>query len=250
MDKNYCVYMHINNFNNKRYIGQTSQNPLKRWDRGRSYVTSPKFYNAIQKYGWDNFSHIIVKEGLTLEEANLLETSLIEQYHSKDDKFGYNIKDGGKNGQHSEETKRKIGQANHIALQGKTHSQEWKDTISELFTGEGNPFFGHHHTEESKEKISKNRKGKCAGIKHPMYGKKHTKEELEKMSAHRQGKGGKKVICLNSGEVFNTMMDAARWCGLKTSASIGQVCNHTGKQKTAGKHPITGEKLAWEFYNE
>lgn len=37
MDKNYCVYMHINNFNNKRYIGQTSQNPLKRWDRGRGY---------------------------------------------------------------------------------------------------------------------------------------------------------------------------------------------------------------------
>ena len=33
------------------------------------------------------------------------------------------------------------------------------------------------------------------------------------------------------------MMDAARWCGLKTSSSIGQVCNKTGKQKTAGKHP-------------
>lgn len=45
------------------------------------------------------------------------------------------------------------------------------------------------------------------------------------------------------------MMDAARWCGLKNASSIGQVCNHTGKQQTAGRHPITQEKLKWEFYN-
>ena len=43
------------------------------------------------------------------------------------------------------------------------------------------------------------------------------------------------------------MMDAARWCGLKNSSSIGQICNKTGKQKTAGKHPETGERLYWEF---
>ena len=41
------------------------------------------------------------------------------------------------------------------------------------------------------------------------------------------------------------MMDAARWCGLATACSIGQVCNK--KRKTAGKHPITLEKLIWEF---
>lgn len=35
--------------------------------------------------------------------------------------------------------------------------------------------------------------------------------------------------------------------GLKNAASIGQVCNHTGKQKTAGKHPVTDEKLTWSF---
>jgi hypothetical protein len=45
------------------------------------------------------------------------------------------------------------------------------------------------------------------------------------------------------------MMDAARWCGLTNSSSIGQVCNKTGKRKTAGKHPVTKEKLLWEFVN-
>ena len=121
--------------------------------------------------------------------------------------------------------------------------------MSELFTGEGNPFYGHHHSEETKQRISENRKGKCSGENHPFYGKKHTEEELRKMSENRRGKGGKKIRCINTGEIFDTMMDAARWCGLKTSASIGQVCNKTGKQSTAGRHPQTGEKLKWEFYN-
>lgn len=54
-----------------------------------------------------------------------------------------------------------------------------------------------------------------------MYGKHHTQEALQKMSDNRKSKGGKKVICLNTGEIFNTMMDAARWCGLTNATSIG-----------------------------
>lgn len=83
-----------------------------------------------------------------------------------------------------------------------------------------------------------------------MHGKHHTEESLKKISTNRQGKGGKKILCINTGDVFDCMMDAARWCGLTNSASIGQVCNKTGKQKTAGKHPITKEKLIWKFIDE
>ena len=67
---NYTIYIHKNKINNKVYIGQTSQNPKKRWDNGRGYQSSPKFYNAILKYGWDNFEHIILYTNLTLEQAN------------------------------------------------------------------------------------------------------------------------------------------------------------------------------------
>ena len=119
-----------------------------------------------------------------------------------------------------------------------------------MFTGEGNPFYGKHHSDKTKQLISEHRKGKCAGENHPMYGKHHTEDALQKMSNNRKSKGGKKVVCLNTGEVFNTMMDAARWCGLSNSSSIGQVCNHTNKRKTAGKHPITNEKLFWEFIDK
>lgn len=245
--KTYTIYMHKNKINGKVYIGQTSQKPEKRWDNGRGYETSSKFYNAILKYGWDNFEHIILYTNLTLEEANQKEQELIKQYRACEDDFGYNITSGGHNFIHSEETKRKIGAANSTALQGNKWSKEQHKLISEMFTGKGNPFYGKHHTKETKQLISEHRKGKCAGEEHPMYGKHHTEESLQKISNNRKSKGGKQVKCLNTGEIFPTMMDAARWCGLKNSSSIGRVCGNADKQKTAGKHPITGEKLKWTF---
>ena len=248
--KTYTIYIHKNKINGKVYIGQTSQNPKKRWNNGKGYKDSHKFYNAILKYGWDNFEHIILYTNLTLEEANQKEQELIEQYKSYEDKFGYNITKGGRNFAHSEETKKKIGISNSIALKGNKWSESQKKLMSEMFTGEGNPFYGKHHSEKTKQLISEHRKGKCAGENHPMYGKHHTEDALQKMSNNRKSKGGKKVVCLNTGEVFNTMMDAARWCGLSNSSSIGQVCNHTNKRKTAGKHPITNEKLFWEFIDK
>ena len=99
--------------------------------------------------------------------------------------------------------------------------------MSKIFSGEGNPFYGKHHSDETKKKISDSLKGKYQGEKHPFYGKHHSKESLQKISNSRKSKGGKKIICLNTGEVFPTMMDAARWCGLSNSSSIGQICNHT-----------------------
>lgn len=245
---NYTVYMHRNKINGKLYIGQTCQIPEKRWDNGKGYETSTRFFNAILKYGWDNFEHIIIKQNLSQNEANELEIQLIKQYQTQDEKYGYNITSGGNNYSHSEETKKKIGQSNSIALKGKKHSSEQNIKMSQKFSGKGNPFYGKHHSEETKEKISQSRKGKTAGEKHPMYGKKHSEESLKKISEHRQGKAGKRVLCINTGEIFNCMMDAARWCGLSNSSSIGQCC--MGHCLSAGKHPITKERLKWKYLDE
>lgn len=65
----YTVYQHKNKINGKVYIGITKQAPEERWNNGKKYKSSPHFYAAIQKYGWDNFEHNILFQNLTKEET-------------------------------------------------------------------------------------------------------------------------------------------------------------------------------------
>lgn len=90
----YTVYVHTNKVNGKRYFGITRQNVNRRWQNGRGYQNT-YFWNAIQKYGWNGFSHEIVRTGLTREEACELEIRLIEENGTNKRENGYNIASGG-----------------------------------------------------------------------------------------------------------------------------------------------------------
>ena len=132
----YCVYMHINKINGKRYIGQTiKQNYINgRFGyKGNNYAKCTYFYRAIKKYGWNNFDHYIIQKNLTKEEADELEKLNILAFNTANNKFGYNLKFGGEaGGKLSEEVKQKI-----------SNSEK-----------------GRHLTEEHKKNISKAKKGK------------------------------------------------------------------------------------------
>lgn len=92
--KTYCVYIHKNKINQKVYVGITSQKPERRWGcKGHNYQMQVKFYQAIQKYGWDNFEHLILYSNLNETEAIKLESELIEKYNSIE--HGYNVSTGG-----------------------------------------------------------------------------------------------------------------------------------------------------------
>ncbi len=122
----YQVYCHSIELNGviKRYIGITHhQDPNKRWLNGRGYRDCPRFYNAIKKYGWNNFTHEIIETGLSQEDAEQMEIQLIQKYNSANRQFGYNIGLGGRlSGKHSEETRQKIKQ-NHAHLCGEDNVQ-------------------------------------------------------------------------------------------------------------------------------
>lgn len=106
----FYVYKHTSP-SNKVYIGITSQRPTRRWSNGRGYKHNEYFFRAILKYGWDNFKHEIICEGLNKEQAEQMEIELIRAYKSNDKRFGYNIQSGGNYaGKHSEETKRKFSE--------------------------------------------------------------------------------------------------------------------------------------------
>ena len=97
-DRQYCVYIHTNNFNNKKYIGITCRPPEIRWNHGRGYLTNSHFWRAIKKDGWENFSHTIVAEGLTKQAAHQLEMELIQFHNTTNSEFGYNHSCGGEGG--------------------------------------------------------------------------------------------------------------------------------------------------------
>ena len=94
--KGYTIYCHENRINGKLYIGQTRcQDLTRRWTGGHGYEGCPHFYAAIQKYGWKNFSHIILKTGLTKAEADEYEKIYINFFDTTNPDLGYNIREGG-----------------------------------------------------------------------------------------------------------------------------------------------------------
>lgn len=118
--KGYTIYCHENRINGKIYIGQTKAEDLtRRWTGGNGYKGCPHFYAAIQKYGWKNFTHSILKTGLTKEEADAYEKIYISFFGADDENRGYNIQEGG---HHSS-----------------TISEEGRKRLSEFFSGGNSP---------------------------------------------------------------------------------------------------------------
>lgn len=107
-EKKYIVYLHVNKINGKVYVGITSMEPELRWRDGKGYNSCEIMCRAINKYGWNNFDHIILCKTLK-DRAILLEKTLIAYYKRKG--ISYNISGGGEGaGVMSESTKDKLRQ--------------------------------------------------------------------------------------------------------------------------------------------
>lgn len=78
-------------------------------------------------------------------------------------------------------------------------------------------------------------------------GKKHSKETKEKIRQSSIGRGTKKIICITTGEVFNSMVEASRKYNVQT-AHLTNCCK--GRRNTTGKHPVTKTPLKWEYFKE
>lgn len=170
--------MHISP-SDKVYVGITSQKPEARWFNGRGYCYNTHFYNAILKYGWDNFQHIIVEENLSQEKACELEIDLIKKYKSNNPKYGYNHSTGGDLSAVgtviSEETRKKLSKAS----KGRKLSESAKEKVRIANSGPNNHHYGKHLSEEHRKHISDALRGK-------KY-KKWSEESRKKLSENRKG---------------------------------------------------------------
>lgn len=227
MNNEYTVYKHTTP-NNKVYIG-ISKNVIKRWCNGQGYKRNYHFYKAIVKYGWDNIKHEILYTGLTRYEACKKEMELIAEYKSADPNFGYNNTYGGEYYEHTPQSRAKMSEAH----KGK----------------------GHRHTEESRRKLSEAHKGKTfSDISRAKMSATHKSMPIPK-GFDRKGKkpwnkglkgvenvGGsapwaRKVINLDTGEIFDCIKDAEKIYGVK----VGEVCR--GNRKKCGG-------CRWQYYDD
>lgn len=202
-DFKYIVYKHTAP-NNKIYIGITKNKPNRRWCKGLGYVHNQHFYRAINKYGWDNIKHEILLENLTKAEAEQKEKELIAFYKSNQENYGYNIESGGNATKTlSEETKRKIS----IAMIGKK---------------------GRYVTEEQKEMYRKNSKNNWIN--------EEIKNKIMKKIINNHGV---KVVCVETGKIYNTLTDAQKDTG--ASRQYIEFCCKDKNKTSGGYH--------WKYFN-
>ena len=141
----YTVYAHRNLKNGKSYVGMTSRKPNERWRSGWGYKNNLRMWNDIQNSDWNkDWEHNIIGQSEDKQEALNLEEIFIRLFDSTNE--GYNISTYDRNSyKRTDKTRRKN---------------------SEAHTGEKNPMYGKHHSEDTKRKMSEAHKEKIyANIK-------------------------------------------------------------------------------------
>lgn len=138
---NFLIYKHTSPIG-KSYIGQTNNYKKRCSSHQISKVSCRAFSNAIKKYGWDNFSHEILMEDLSVDQANYWECHYIKELNTVSPN-GYNLTHGGANGIPSLETraiwsKQRLGRATSNEtklllsrkLKGRVFSEDTRKKIS------------------------------------------------------------------------------------------------------------------------
>ena len=209
--KKYLVYKHTNKVNGLVYIGITCQKPKRRWKNGKGYIENEYFWEDIEKYGWDGFDHEILYSGLSETQAVVLEVSLIAYYDLTNREKGYNKSEGGDIV--SEESRRKMSETRKGMVRSEEHCRNLSKSLK-----------GHTVSEKTRKKQSEAKKGRT-GAKCP---------------------NSKTVICLTTGEVFESVKEAKRLTGI-SQGNISSVCRR--ERNYAGKLP-DGTPLKWKYIKD
>ena len=195
--KTYTIYRATNLVNNKIYIGFTTNWPHRinghNYDCRYGNADNKAFYNAIKKYGWDNFVWEAIYQSQEFKHTlTIMEPYFITEYRSWvgfEDCNGYNVTKGGEGTtgwkrspelveSHRQKMTGRKFTAEHIAnrvasfkrtmagkgtMSGKTHSEETKDKIRQAHIG--NP------KSEEHKKAMRNRPQDTARLNCPHCGK-------------------------------------------------------------------------------
>ena len=245
------IYITTDHTNGKKYIGQRKYDDKGKW---KSYLGSGvRLNNEINSHGRENFTKEIIDEAESIEKLNELEIYYINLYDAVKSPMFYNIASGGMSANNfagkSEEEIIGIRKKQSLSMIGKFVG---KNNPNYGNVGNKNSIFGKPKTESHKNKISQSNKGNAKSESH----KKKLSENHANVSGENNpmfGKTGlncpasKSVRCITTNEIFDSITAGGIKYNINNS-NITACCK--GKRKYAGKHPVTGEKMVWVYYED
>ncbi len=220
------IYKITNKVNNKMYVGQSRNIEQRLKDhklvcRERNVLLK----RALKKYGVENFNYEII------EECELNKLDEREIYWISKLKPEYNLDSGG-SGSPNHKVKPKTKEI--LKQKGKEFWENLDDEIKNKIITQNlkGPKIGHKVSKETREKLRQHNLGKKQS-KETIEKRKQTMIEKKKNGyVQTNGNHRKKVICIETGEIFESLKEAEDKYNLST------LCGHLkGKYKTCkGKH--------------
>lgn len=208
------VYMHESP-SGKKYIGITSKPLSKRFGtKGQYYKGCPYFYEAIEKYGWDNIKHIILHTNISYKKAIEYEKFYIDKFNANNPDFGYNLTLGGD------------------GASGYFLSEEKKTILSSKRQGVNAIGYNHFPSDETKLKMSKAGKNKT-----------FSKITRQKMS---QAKNKRVFQYLPDGTFINDYPSASI-ASNETKINCGNICSCC---RNTTKHLVGGYFWSYEYIDD
>ena len=229
---NYYVYIYWRlDINEPFYVGMGHNN---RWKELYENKRNEHFIRIINKYP---IAVEIIKDNLTEEQAHGIECWLINELVFE---YGYSINIF--NNRSNEKGCHLVNMTwGGEGTSGRKLSNESIEKIRQANLGK-------HLSEKTKEKLRIASIGKHKGENNPYYGKHHTEEIRKKMSENHANVSGKNnpmaksIICLTTKKIFYAIKDAKRFYQIK-GENISACCK--GKRNYCGKYK--GQKLVWRY---
>lgn len=224
------VYLATNKINGKKYVGQTVRSLEERWKDHCRAKDDNYFHRAIHKYGVENFSLEVLDTAESGKELDEKEMFWIKKLNTLFPR-GYNLKEGG-----------------NVSMRGRLGITNPKSRLIYQFRLDSSMVNGYYGVGDACHRTGCNSSAIIRSLKHGtplvmgcvwMYADEFAPERLAERIDSYRGKRWRSVVCVETGEVFESMTEAAKRYNTYPN-SISACC--AGRLKTTGGYH-------WKYYD-